>query len=422
MIPGFAFGHKNYRKSKAFKIILFYLLVCHVILIAQMKLSIPILKPFPMMELMSVVVCYFLIRFGVLASLFRGRHSLLYNMVTIMFAYQLFSVIMYFQPGNTYSVNSYIYGVHYCVLPILLFYLVQFIRRDEERVLLKRILLLNLILCIIGLFVYILRPEFYTDYLMRLFAQTSIVDEWQLYGRLQSYLGSTSVGNVAAISFLLTIYVVNNPYTKFFYLIVFAVTVLLTQQRGSIIILGFSTLVSIVKFVAYTSIIRKSIFGTVVCLICIFVYNQEKVLFSKELRESFTYMVHRVSTQTNPINLYKERAEGYTKAGLLISEYPMGVGLGATLSASDQATGSGLGQVVDANFARILADTCIIGFVLFLLVLFLALKKAVRRTAFGMYAMVICFYSFQALGTNIFDSFLCIHLFWLYLGILNKQA
>jgi hypothetical protein len=101
--------------------------------------------------------------------------------------------------------------------------------------------------------------------------------------------------------------------------------------------------------------------------------------------------------------------------------FPLGVGLGATLSASEQASNSGLGQVVDANFARILADTGFLGLLLFLGIIAIALFISIKNRSLLFFSITILFYSFQALGTNVFDSFICIHLFWIFLGILNNK-
>jgi hypothetical protein len=122
-----------------------------------------------------------------------------------------------------------------------------------------------------------------------------------------------------------------------------------------------------------------------------------------------------------PLIKLSERAIGYVKAGQIITMFPLGVGLGASLSASEQASNSGLGQVVDANFARILADTGIIGLMLFIAILVLALYKSIKKRSLLFFTITILLYSFQALGTNVFDSFICIHLFWIFLGILNNE-
>jgi hypothetical protein len=268
---------------------------------------------------------------------------------------------------------------------------------------------------------FLLQPDFYTEYLKRLFVDLNIKDLWQLYGRLQSYLGSTSVGNVATVSFVLTYFLIRNKYVKSIYFITFSLTVIFTQQRGPILFLFFAAVIIFINFLLSSSAVNLLSFTVKIALavlILVFLYSS---LITDNVSAIFTYAADRISNETNPGELLSERAIGYIKAGQIIKMFPLGVGLGASLSASEQASNSGLGQVVDANFARILADTGFVGLLLFLAIIGIAFFKSIQNRNLLFFSITILFYSFQALGTNVFDSFICIHLFWIFLGILNNK-
>lgn len=408
-------------KSTAFNITFFYLVILHLILLISIRFDISFLKPFPIVEVLSIGVLCFLIFRNFIDTSLRNKQTILFHIVSFALIYYLLTILCYFQYGNTYSIVNYIYGIHHCILPMLLFYLVQLVPVDEISILLKRILFLNFFLCFIGIIFFLLQPDFYTEYLKRLFVDLNIKDLWQLYGRLQSYLGSTSVGNVATVSFVLTYFLIRNKYVKSIYFITFSLTVIFTQQRGPILFLFFAAVIIFINFLRSSSVVNLLSFTLKIALavlILVFLYSS---LITDNVSAIFTYAADRISNESNPGELLSERAIGYIKAGQIIKMFPLGVGLGASLSASEQASNSGLGQVVDANFARILADTGFVGLLLFLVIIGIAFFKSIQNRNLLFFSITILFYSFQALGTNVFDSFICIHLFWIFLGILNNK-
>lgn len=409
------------KKSTAFKIIFSYLLIIHLILLISIKFDLAILKPFPVIEILSVGVIFFLIKNNFLANALRYKQTLLFHTISITIVYYLITIFCYFQYGNTYLIINYIYGIHHCILPMLLFYLVQLLPVNEVLLLLKRILFLNFFMCFVGILFFLLQPDYYTEYLKKLFLDLNLTELWQLYGRLQSYLGSTSVGNVATVSFVLTYFIIKRSFIKFLYFFTFGITVVFTQQRGPILLLLLAVFVILINFLLNSTAIKKLIFFVIFFISIIVVVKLYSNLITDEVADIFSYTLDKIVNESNPGEVLSERAIGYVKAGQIITMFPLGVGLGASLSASEQASNSGLGQVVDANFARILADTGIIGLMLFIAILVLALYKSIKKRSLLFFTITILLYSFQALGTNVFDSFICIHLFWIFLGILNNE-
>ena len=411
-------------KSATFKLAVFYLAVLHFIQLLNIRVDFFFLRPFPVVEVLTVVLLYHLIKKRVFDFFYTADKSYLFQAVTIFAIYNLITLFNYFQFNNAYSLLNYIYGIHYCVLPILLFYLVQLIPAEEVIPFFKIILFLNLIMCVTGILLFLLRPDFYTDYLSKILSQVNISEPWQLYGRLQSYLGSTSVGNIGCVSFFLTIFIIRKWYFRYLYLFIFALTVLFTQQRGPIVFLLFSAVTLTFYYLISATPLKKIKFISAAFIVVIFltiifndVFNENYFNFN----EILSYTFDRVTTESQVGQVLGEREIGYIKAWDIVQQFPLGVGLGATLSASEQASNSGLGQVVDANFARILADTGFIGLGFFFIILVTAFLKSLTAKCLLFFSFIILFYSFQALGTNVFDSFMCIHLFWIYLGILNKK-
>ncbi len=72
---------------------------------------------------------------------------------------------------------------------------------------------------------------------------------------------------------------------------------------------------------------------------------------------------------------------GYGAGVAYFIEFPLGVGLGGTSSAAENNGLTTRGQVVDANFMRILADLGFQGLASFLFVLIVASYAALRRNS-----------------------------------------
>lgn len=406
------------RNSIAYHLAVLYLIILHLIQIVFLKIELALFRPFPVVEFLTIGVIIYLTFSSIKVDLINYRNSTLFFLISGMILYSLLSLIFYLQPGNPYSFQSFFYGVHNLVLPMILFYLVQKIKLIEIEKLLKYILFFNFVSCVLGLVLFIQRPEFYTEYLKTIFISKDLTETWQYYGRMQSYLGSTSVANIAMVSIILVSALELNLKVKSVYFIIFFISVIATQQRGPIVFMIFFLFA---KFILNFTVHR--LFISVVVIFISFSVAYYLINFSDSdiLIHLISNLSDRILNETGPAQVFSERMIGYERASVLISDFPIGVGLGATLSASENAIGSGLGQVVDANYARILADLGFIGLFLFVVILVKAIVKSFELKIFH-FSIIISFYAFHAVGTNIFDSFMCNHLFWLYLGIINLYA
>ena len=189
--------------------------------------------------------------------------------------------------------------------------------------------------------------------------------------------------------------------------------VLLTQQRGAYISAIFASLYYLsnnkinfkylLLFVSIISVGGIYIFSTSI-------NDEESYLY---------YTANRVTTDVINSNPYSERAISYQKGLMYLSEFPFGMGIGATTSAADNGGAHPGGQVVDANYMRILSDLGIVGLYVFIAVLVFATRSIFVRQRPKAFLVILLIYSFQATGTNVFDSYYVTHLYWLFLGIID---
>jgi cell division protein FtsW (lipid II flippase) len=189
--------------------------------------------------------------------------------------------------------------------------------------------------------------------------------------------------------------------------------VLLTQQRGAYL----SATVATLFFFFHSNI---SIRYLLVAIIIFFLGATFLIRSDKDIIESLVdYTANRISEDLIGGDAYSERAVSYRKALTLQGEFPFGMGIGATTSAADASGANPGGQVVDANYMRILVDLGAIGLYLFLAVLTFGARSVIVRHRSKAFIVILFIYAFQATGTNIFDSYYVTHLFWLFLGIID---
>jgi hypothetical protein len=111
---------------------------------------------------------------------------------------------------------------------------------------------------------------------------------------------------------------------------------------------------------------------------------------------------------------------GYGPGLAYLADFPLGVGLGATSSAADAAGLTRRGQVVDANFMRILADLGVPGLLSFLFVLAFAIGASRRKRRPRGWVMIVGSVCLICLVTNTLDQFYVPHVFWFLLGTIDS--
>lgn len=328
-------------------------------------------------------------------------------------AISLASVVMFLRPDNPSHYIAFAYGVHLCVLPMSLYFAAKSLTPEQRRSLLVFVCFLNMAAMWYGFYLHYLRPDFYREYLATtLLYSKHYTEDWQMFSRLQSYLGSTIVGSVSAISIALvcicrapTVMMVATVMTMF-------AAVFLSQQRG-----GMAATV-LVAF--YAVILRKTswwiriavlLAGTIGIIQSFGLFSERHDSLSELLATRFTENLSEVAEN-----------RGYGPGIAYFLDFPFGVGLGGTTSAAESAELTSRGQVVDANFMRILADLGIQGLLAFAFVIVSAVVAAWRTSERYGWISLIGAVMLICIGTNTLDTHYVSHLFWLCLGVLSASA
>jgi len=330
-------------------------------------------------------------------------------------AWSLASLVLYLQPGNPTRPIAYAFGVYNFVLPMACYFAMKSVSREQHTRVLSGLVLLNAFAVAYGLYLYVARPAFYTAYLTdRLTKGATDIQEWQYFARLQSYLGSTSVGYMCAVT--LIIVTLSSPRVRRLVpglIPLFIVGAALSLQRASLLAAGIA--LTYLAFKARASAAMRAFM--LVAIAGTLVYGI--VLLQGTFKERLETRV--TSDMTEGLSrFFSER--GYKPGLAYLRVFPLGVGVGATSSAANNAGLLTKPEVADANFMRIAADLGVEGLLFYLLVLGAAAARAWRSRHRAAWLCVLTAHSGIMLSTNVFDSYYISHTFWLLLAVIDRDA
>jgi hypothetical protein len=342
----------------------------------------------------------------------RPRLSALDLVFSVYLVYSLASIVDYTLPGNPASMFSYLYGLNIQVVPMFTYFAVKGVDETNFRRILRVFVYLQAGCGLVGIALFFGRPDFYTAYLTERLGYTA---DWQNYARLQSYMGSTATGILSAVAIALSAHAGLSRFARYSLALLFLLTIFLAQQRGAYVsgVLATAYLLYKSKVSPLQLVVALVVIGGVV------VAAAASLGITPDLvRDIAQNRVVDDLAHGSPVG---ERAVSWNKGLGFVSEYPFGLGLGATTSAADLAGAHRGGQVVDAYYMRVAADLGLPGLIWFLLLLVIAGVVSISRERTSAIAVVVVIYAFQSVGTNVLDSFYVAHVFWMLLGYSGQR-
>jgi hypothetical protein len=329
-------------------------------------------------------------------------------------AWSAVSLVLYFQPGNPSGVGAYAYGLYHFVLPIACYFAVKTVPQAEHPRVIGALIVLNAIAIGYGLYLHFTRPDFYLAFVAQRLYQQGLLQEWQYFARLQSYLGSTSIGYLGAASLVLAT-LANARLRRWLPVLVplFFAGAVLSFQRASIVAVVMA-LIYLMFFARQHVALRLVVVAVLIGSVIYGIVRLEAA--GVLLRES---LQSRATTEL--VEGLAEFADdrGYGPGFWYVRSFPFGVGIGATSSAAAQVGLVGAGEVVDANFMRIAADLGVVGSLLFLLVLAAGFWRASHSRHRAAWLTFLVIHVGIMLSTNVLDSFYISQSFWLLLAMID---
>jgi hypothetical protein len=404
------------RSDQYLSLFIGYMVLLHLLLFCGLVLPLPGGKPAYIVDAATLFPAFLMLCYWH-SSTSTARITTLDFAVIIYMTISVLSGFLFFQPGNPSSPTAYFYGLHYFVLPMFLYFAVKAFNSSRQYKLLRWVCYLNIFAVVIGIILFFWRPDFYyIKIASELVGPDEVFEDWQVFGRMQSYMGSTALGSIITATIILTVLLrLPNNWVMFVLPTMFLGSIL-TFQRAGFVTTAIATIYALTKLHHAFSIKLKLIMP-VVCLVLLTV----GIAYHSRLDENSLVRImdkYSLGSLQESLDLQKR---GYVPGLAYIKDFPMGVGLGATSSVADTMGLAGRGQVVDANFMRILADLGILGLISFLAVLIAAARSALKREngfgwllLFGL-TILIC------VGTNTLDSYYVSHSFWLFLGVIDTR-
>lgn len=396
---------------KPLHLVIAYICLLHLGPILNLFGIIPGGRVFPITTAGHLLMVYLALRYFALIR--RAGFSYLDLLVTAFVVWSLASFVLYFQKDNPSLLPAYAYGVHLYVMPIFGYFAIKTLAPADQDKALRFFLWSNLFVIVVGLYLWWARPDFYTVFLREvLFENREEWSDWMIYSRLQSYLFSTTLGVICALTVALVGTIKVSPLQTLLVLSAALPAVVLTYQRGG----QAATLLALVYLAFWgqgSRVIRWSILGGAFVIAAI-----GMIVITANSDAGLEYYINRKEDYNSSVFEFRS---GYTVGMTYITAFPLGVGLGGSGNAASGAGFQNWPKVVDANFMRIFADLGVQGLLLFLVILGVSFYCALRkRKNFGL-ACIMAIYAMVALGTNVFDGHLTPQLFWLFMGMADTK-
>lgn len=316
---------------------------------------------------------------------------------------------------GAYSPVVYFKTIPYIVAPMVFYFYFSFLpaRRLDVGGFLLSWVTWAVIAIAFGVWLQFFPPERYLDYLVEI-EGGQILGDGDAVLRMSSYLNSTSMGLVCAVS--IPAFAATRAETRGWLgaavVIVLVIGCLLSLARASWVLL----LVFLPLFV-----INTRTYGMGILAIGLLTLLVDRFAESEELMLRMDMILTRLSGGIG--DAVTERSDQYAFAWSTFIEHPFGSGFGRFGHKSETIA---LGQyITDGNFHRILAELGVAGSAVFVVlivafgVLIVTQLAGPERTA--VFAIFLGFL-FVSLGSNVMDYNYTSNMFWALLGIVSSRA
>lgn len=299
-------------------------------------------------------------------------------------------------------------AISYSIIPSLLYLLgaKQYRLGVLQESLANNILYPSVILMGIGLFFYLIFPDFYFSNI----GQDINTYKWGLADyRFGSYISSSNLGSlcVSCIPLYFVSIKTRGGLFNSVILIIILTSLALCMQRSSWAVSILFFCIIIFRTINFSVIIPY----IVMLLVLLFVGG----FFIRNLftEEQIKFMITRFSN-LDLEQMSSERVKQWMHALNIFYNNPWGFGLGTL---GHKASEAGYSTCSDGNYFKILGEIGIVGFALFIGMILKALKKYWKGCS--ILALVILGFSLQAIGSNVFELYFSSYVFWYILGYLH---
>lgn len=358
------------------------------------------------------------IRVGILMSLFiilgifilyKNKKLKLRNyldvIVLLYILYNLSTIVFYFPTNIPFSV--FFKEFSNSILPILLFYFLGKLNYDNQ---FYKITLYSISICLFLSFYYQLTLPI--SFMQRLdIIDGSGTNPLGYLNQYTSFLGITATGSLGAIaSFLAFILMCQTNLKKGKILFILcSIALILSLRRGPIYSLVFSIfLINIISVFKFRENLKLFFFEFIIVVFIIFFlidFNSDNYLLFAD----------RFSSISNAI---AERSDSWYEGLSKTFNIVGGDGLGRY---GHKVVGFSDIYIPDGNYFRMIAELGIVGFLLFLSIIFTAIYNGLLKIkTHYIQLLIVIMVCIQSVGSDMFSFQLVAPIFWYSIGACNK--
>lgn len=318
-------------------------------------------------------------------------------LVLIFALVQTFSIFWF--PSEKYPYVVFLKDYLYTILPLTFFYLKNYNQKNFFKYT-NYAIFYSLI---IGIILFYLTPNFYSQYLYDHGFTRSLLSSKDA---MQSFYGVTSVGFFSVIGINYSLYNIlfkKKESLKFSlsYFIVSVFSIILSGRRSAILA-AFLTIIFYSIILLYNNKRSLIIKLAITIIVCILILG---CLFPNQ----FSYLIERINSMQYAIG---ERSTNWSNNLYQLNNILIGNGLG---TASHHVLNyNGIG-VFDNQYLKIFVESGLIGITIFISIIIFSLKKAFTNKNYLSFCLLGIFV-IQAIGSNIFSFLQLSPVIWFIIG------
>lgn len=342
------------------------------------------------------------------------------SLINVLLVYKLLSVVMYL--FNGLPIECYTRTLQNEIFPLLFFYLGYAYSNDYE---FNKKYLLSCSFCfIVGIYLYLRMPDYYVNFLSHSFVESNLEvheDGLIFLSRMGSFFGSSYVISFFSIpSLVLSLSYLENksinikPVVLVGVSLISFVSAILSGQRIAIVFAVF-----IIFFFAVYFLVRSKnrirLFSIYVILIIIVIVAVVVAVRNSPVLDMYINRLFSTKDRFTFESAISERMGQYTSFDRYTNiSLIFGLGLGSCGHISNDF---GFVSILDGEYLRLFYENGIVGFSLFLVIIFCTLNRLfIRRKYLYAEGLILIFNLTSMIGANSLEYFLFSFFFWYTLG------
>lgn len=331
-------------------------------------------------------------------------------LIIVYVLYNLFSILI--GVLNGYSASIGISEFSNGLLPIIFYFVALEMSDVEESKFVKSFIYACLFLVLVGIFMYIVKPSIYFEYIQRIDGNFSL-ETYLTAPRMHSFTGSVVLGSIACMGLALEMdFLVSRIKVHLAILlsVILLIGIILTMQRSAWV---FAVMTIMLMSISTFNNKRRSFRLIIIYVVIVIIVFAIAASAYPNLAE---WALSRITSMTTAIGERNADWHYVWKQGI---ETLAGSGLGTR---GHRAMYIGNITIVDANYFKMIFEIGLIGTILFIGIMTSTIIKGFRNYRRCVaYLCIVLGILLQAIGSSTLTFQLVVPMFWFAIGRINRE-